>query len=216
MNPSRIQFFEKLAPYYDLLLDFLTLGGYATFLRKAITILSPKQGEKILDLCSGTGRAVSWIADGVGSEGKVIGMDLSKNMIEVARHRYGKSRNSIFLLQDVTQSWGYQNYFDGILNSFSLHELPEKYRRNVLEQSYLALKERGRLVIADFNPQVSGWARLLSLLFFKLFEKRNLNFFDFHQNETLNRIGFKRTKTVSVLGGVLQITLAYKHSIHLG
>lgn len=216
LNQPRIHFFEKLAPYYDLLLDLLTLGGYATFLRKAMKVLSPMQGEKILDLCSGTGRAVSWIADAVGKEGQVVGMDLSKNMIKVASHRYGNSGNSIFLLQDVTQSWGYEDFFDGIFTSFSIHELPERYREDVLKQSYLALKEKGRMVIADFNPQASGGAKLLSLLFFRLFEKRNLNYFDFHQNDILKRIGFKRIKTFLVFGGILQISLAYKHSMPLG
>lgn len=211
MTHQRIHFFETIAPCYDLLLDIFTFGNYASFLKRAVDILAPDQGENLLDLCSGTGRAASWMADAVGTGGKVIGMDLSKNMIEVARHRYGNSGNLIFLLQDVTQSWGYQNYFDGILASFSIHELPEKYRRNVLEQSYLALKERGRLVIADFDPQVSGIPRRLSLLFFKLFERRNLNFFAFQQNENLKQIGFKRVNTFSVFGGILQITIAYKH-----
>lgn len=211
MTHQRIHFFETIAPCYDLLLDIFTFGNYASFLKRAVDILAPDQGENLLDLCSGTGRAASWMADAVGTGGKVIGMDLSKNMIEVARHRYGNSGNLIFLLQDVTQSWGYQNYFDGILASFSIHELPEKYRRNVLEQSYLALKERGRLVIADFDPQVSGIPRRLSLLFFKLFERRNINFFNFQQNENLKQIGFKRVNAFSVFGGILQITVAYKH-----
>lgn len=211
MTHQRIHFFETIAPCYDLLLDIFTFGNYVSFLKRAVDILAPDQGENLLDLCSGTGRAASWMADAVGTEGKVIGMDLSKNMIEVARHRYGNSGHLIFLLQDVTQSWKYQDFFDGIFTSFSIHELPGKYREDVFRQSYLALKARGRMVIADFNPQVSGMARLLSLLFFKLFERRNLNFFDFQQNETLKRIGFKRIKTFSVFGGVLQITLACKH-----
>ncbi|MBM4305758.1 MAG: methyltransferase type 11, partial [Deltaproteobacteria bacterium] len=67
----RKDIFEKIAPYYDLLLDILTFGNYAKFLRKAVKVLGPKRGEKNLDLCSGTGRVASWIVQAVGEEGEV-------------------------------------------------------------------------------------------------------------------------------------------------
>lgn len=206
----RTVFFEKIAPYYDTLLDLITFGLYAKFLKRAIDILAPQRGEKILDLCSGIGKAASWISQGVGEKGDVIGMDVSRNMIEVARKRYGALKNVIFIQKDVTESWVYQNYFDGIFTSFSLHELPETKRQEVLEQSYIALKDRGRLVIADFNPQVSGMRKTLLLIFFKLFERANLNFFSFDQNKMLKKVGFKRIKTFSVLAGIFQITLTYR------
>jgi demethylmenaquinone methyltransferase/2-methoxy-6-polyprenyl-1,4-benzoquinol methylase len=137
---QRKYFFEKIAPYYDNLIDLLTFGLYPKFLKKAINILAPQKGEKVLDLCSGTGRADSWIAQAFGEKGDVIGMDVSKNMIEVARKRYGALKNVIFIQKDVTETWGYQNYFDGIFTSFSLHEISESGRPRVMEQSYLALK----------------------------------------------------------------------------
>lgn len=207
----RTHFFEKLAPHYDLLLDILTFGNYAKFLRKAVKVLAAKKGEKILDLCSGTGRVASWILEAVGEEGEVTGVDITQGMIDVAKERYGKSGNLIFLKKDVTQPWEEQGHFDGIFASFALHELPEKYRMGVLKQSYSGLKEKGRMVIADFNPHVSGVARMIPLAFFKLFEKRNLNFFDFNQNENLKKAGFKKIKTFSISGGILQITLAHKY-----
>ncbi len=208
----RIDFFGKSAPYYDTILDLLTFKQYAGFQKRAMEVLAPQSGEKILDLCSGTGRAASWMAQKVGETGEVVGMDITENMIDVAKERYGKSGNLIFIQKDVTQPWGYENHFDGIFTSFALHELPEKRRQGVLEKSYLALKEKGRMVIVDFNPQVSGKGEILSGLFFKLFEKRNLNFFSFGQNEILRREGFKRIRTSPVLAGILQITLALKIS----
>lgn len=209
-SPHRIDFFAKIAPYYDILLDLLTFGLYAKFLKKAVEILDPRKGEKILDLCSGTGRAASWIAQAVGKEGEIIGMDVAKDMIEVAKDRYGRLGNVIFLQKDVTQPWEYQSYFDGIFISFGLHELPEAHRWRVLEQSYLALKERGRMVIADFNSQKSGIGRLILLNFFKIFERENLNFLSFDQKEMLMKVGFKRIKIFPALYSLFQITLAQK------
>lgn len=173
-------------------------------------ILAPQKGEKILDLCSGTGRAASWMTQSVGKEGEVIGMDVSKNMVEVARKRYGRLGNAIFLQKDVTEPWGYKNYFDGIFTSFSLHELPESERFGVLQRSYLALKQGGRIVIADFNPEISGRGKTLLLIFFKLFERENLSFFFFDQAKTLEKVGFEEIRIFPVLAGLFQITCAQK------
>lgn len=210
LNQQRFDFFEKIAPYYDILVDLSTIGQYSNFLRRAVRTLGPEKGERILDLCSGTGRVASWIGQAVGDEGEVVGMDISKRMVEVANTRYGGLRKVMFLNKDVTKPWDYQNYFDGIFTSFAIHELPEKKRLGALEHSYLALKEKGRMVVADFNPQVSGTARMISRVFFKLFEKENFNFFSFDQNEMLRKAGFKRIENFPVLGGILQITLAHK------
>jgi len=210
LTHQRIDFFERIAPYYDNLIDLSTIGFYAKFLRKAVDILAPQKGEKILDLCSGTGRAASWMTQSVGKEGEVIGMDVSKNMVEVARKRYGRLGNAIFLQKDVTEPWGYKNYFDGIFTSFSLHELPESERFGVLQRSYLALKQGGRIVIADFNPEISGRGKTLLLIFFKLFERENLSFFFFDQAKTLEKVGFEEIRIFPVLAGLFQITCAQK------
>lgn len=209
---QRIDLFEKIAPFYDLLIGISTFGGYSKFLKKGVAILCPEKGERILDLCSGTGRAAFWISQAAGKEGEVTGIDLARSMIVVSRRRYPGPKNLRFIQKDATREWEYENYFDGIFTSFSIHELPEKYRVGVFERSYSALKGRGRMVIADFNPHVSGVARMVSLAFFKLFEKRNLKFLDFDQNKILREVGFRKIKTFPVMGGILQITLARKGS----
>jgi len=175
-----------------------------------VEVLAPQPGEKILDLCSGTGRVASWIVQAVGEEGEVLGMDISQSMVEFAKRRYEGLKKVIFLQKDVTKPWDYQNYFDGIFTSYAIHELPEKKRLGAFEHSFRALKEKGRMVIADFNPQASGRGKTILLAFFKLFEKDNLNFFSFDQNEMLRKVGFKRIETFPVLAGMLKITLAYK------
>ncbi|MGB9627834.1 MAG: methyltransferase domain-containing protein [Thermodesulfobacteriota bacterium] len=209
-NNPRIDFFEKTAPYYDLILDLLTLKQYTEFLKRAIEVLAPQSGERILDLGSGTGRAAFWMTHAVGEDGEVVGMDLSKAMIEIAKRRYGGSKGLVFIHKDVTQPWEYQNYFDGIVSSFTLHEIQEKKRLSVLKHCYMALKEKGRMVIADFNPKGSGIAHNLLSVFFKLFERENLNFFSFDQEDLLKRTGFKKIEAFSVLAGVFQITLALR------
>ena len=210
LNQQRTDFFEKSAPYYDPILNLLTFRQYAGFQKRAVEVLAPKPGEKILDLCSGTGRVVKWIGRAVGKDGEIVGMDISKSMVEWSKERYGGLNKGKFLHQDVTKPWEYQDYFDGIFTSFAIHELPEKERLAAFEYSYLALKEKGRMVIADFNSQVSGGGKTILLGFFKLFERENLNFFSFDLNEMLKKVGFKRIITFPVLARMFQITLAHR------
>ena len=212
LNQHRLDFFGKSAPYYDTILDLLTFKQYAGFQKRAMEVLAPRSGEKILDLCSGTGRVASWIATAVGDAGEVVGLDITESMVKIAKERYGGLRNLIFLQRDVTKPWEYQNYFDGIFTSFALHELPEKKRLGALGHSFQALKERGRMVIVDFNPQVSRRGKTILLAFFKLFERDNLNFFSFDQDELLKKVGFKKIETFPVLAGMFQITLAQRIS----
>jgi len=202
--------FETIAPYYDFLVDLFSFGFYARFLKKAIRILAPSEGEKVLELCSGTGRVASWIARSVGDRGRVIGMDLAPEMVETAERRYGNRENLIFLEQDVTEPWTIREPLDAVFTSFAVHELSEEGRMRTFERSYTTLNKDGRLVIADFDPQVSGMGGIILRIFFEIVERPNLDFLSFKQEELLTQIGFKRIQTVPVLGGLLRITLARK------
>ena len=66
------------------------------------------------------------------------------------------------------------------------------------------------MVIADFNPQVSGVGKAVLLHFFKLFERENFNYFSFEPNEILKKVEFKEVETFLALAGIFQITLAHK------
>jgi demethylmenaquinone methyltransferase/2-methoxy-6-polyprenyl-1,4-benzoquinol methylase len=120
LNQHRFDFFGKSAPYYDTILDLLTFKQYAGFQKRAMEVLAPQSGEKILDLCSGTGRVASWMATAVGDTGEVVGLDITESMVKIAKERYGGLKNLIFLQRDATKPWEYQNYFDGIFTSFAL------------------------------------------------------------------------------------------------
>jgi len=64
----------------------------------------------------------------------------------------------------------------------------------------------------ELRPPISKRSKTISLTFFKLFEREDLNFFSFDQSEMLRKAGFKEIRTFLVLGGILQITVASKTS----
>ena len=57
----------------------------------------PQVGDAILDLGCGTGELSAYLADLVGPEGKVVGVDPDKERILVAQQSYGDVKNLSFL-----------------------------------------------------------------------------------------------------------------------
>jgi len=52
---------------------------------KCLALLDPRQGERVLDVATGTGVAALMAAERVGPEGEVVATDISERMVEQAR-----------------------------------------------------------------------------------------------------------------------------------
>ncbi|MGJ7910012.1 class I SAM-dependent methyltransferase [Neobacillus sp. LXY-1] len=106
-----------------------------------IELLSPKKGEKILDLGCGTGDLAKNLA-GLGAD--VVGVDKSENMVFQAQNKYPELS---FVVQDVTQL-SFQEDFDAVFSNATLHwvKQPEK----ALKSIFTCLKKGGRFV-AEFG-----------------------------------------------------------------
>jgi len=58
---------------------------------EAMRVLAPIKGERIVDIGCGCGQTALELACRVGSEGSVLGVDISTPMLEVARTRHANS-----------------------------------------------------------------------------------------------------------------------------
>jgi trans-aconitate methyltransferase len=103
-----------------------------------VHLLSPKSGERILDLGCGTGYLTNLIAE---SGAEVIGIDKSVEMIEKAKAEYS---NIDFKILSATD-FHFDKKFDAIFSNAVLHWVLEKEK--VINCMYENLKLNGRLVI---------------------------------------------------------------------
>jgi len=103
----------------------------------------PKQCKTVLDIGCGTGefsRLLAKCAD------RVVAIDLSPNMIEVAKQRSKQYTNIDFQVADILQ-WEFPvEQFDAIISIATVHHLPVE---NLLLSLKAALKPGGSLVILD-------------------------------------------------------------------
>jgi ubiquinone/menaquinone biosynthesis C-methylase UbiE len=147
---SRVEIGARGARYYDLLLNVLSLGRYSYFIRQVIEKMGIKSGQSILDLGSGTGKNECFMAEKVGPYGKIIGVDVSDEMLSRARKRCRNYPYVIFNKQRAELPLPYKEDFEVVFISFVLHGFENTQKLGIIHNAYHALKVGGSFYVLDY------------------------------------------------------------------
>jgi len=83
-----VDFFDRIAPAYDGWAG----GQHGRVAARLVEVAAPRKGEHVLDVGTGTGLVAHLVAPLV-APGTVIGIDLSQQMLGIARSRHSTDRN---------------------------------------------------------------------------------------------------------------------------
>lgn len=130
---------------------------------KTMLMMELKPGERVLDLSCGAGWATRLLAQRVAQEnsqpGQVVGVDISGEMISLARESSREFRNIAYIQASAESIPLQANRFDKILSVEAFYYYPDQDR--ALEEMYRVLAPGGRLFIViniyRENPSWKYW-----------------------------------------------------------
>lgn len=152
-------FYNKIARVYD----FLSERSEEPIRSAGVEMLDVRVGEHVLEIGFGTGTSLVELARLVGPHGKVFGVDIADQMIEVARQKLreeGLGERVELLCADATTLPYLADSFDAIFTSFTLELFDTPEIPVVLSECRRVLRPGGRLVVLSMSKEGKAGAIL--------------------------------------------------------
>lgn len=147
-----IQTYRKRAANYDFTANLYYLFGYRewAYRRMAVKALKLQPGDTVLELACGTGINFPLFQHYIGSEGKIIGVDLTDAMLEQAKKRVANQGwKNVTLLHHDASTYQIPSNVNAVFSSYALSIFPDT--QQVLMNIANSLAPSGRLTLIELQ-----------------------------------------------------------------
>jgi len=145
-------FYNRISRSYDLLAD----ASEHVARERGLAGLAVAAGERVLEVGFGTGHALEALATAVGADGRVVGVDVSEGMCDLARDRLARARLAprvALALGDVRHLPWTDAAFDAVFLSFTLELIEPCEIPAVLGEVARVLAANGRLGVVSLDAR---------------------------------------------------------------
>jgi demethylmenaquinone methyltransferase / 2-methoxy-6-polyprenyl-1,4-benzoquinol methylase len=158
--------FEKIYQNYDKMNSVISFQQHKRWRKDTMKRMNVQRGSKALDVCCGTGDWTIALAEAVGPEGEVIGLDFSKNMLKIGEEKVkNKNLNQVSLIHGNAMELPFPDHsFDYVTIGFGLRNVPDYMQ--VLKEMNRVLKPGGMAVCLETSqPTMFGFKQLYYFYF---------------------------------------------------
>jgi ubiquinone/menaquinone biosynthesis C-methylase UbiE len=140
--------YNAAADFYDA----SPLSFWDYFGRRTIELASLPMGSRVLDVCCGAGASALPAAEAVGPTGKVIGVDLAKQLLESARAKAVQRRlgNIEFEVGDMLAMRFPVASFDAVVCVFGIFFVPDMEK--AVSELWSRIRPGGKLAVTTWGP----------------------------------------------------------------
>ncbi len=155
IRPGSGAMFDRIARRYDMLNRVLSMGIDQRWRKKTVRAMNLKDGDRILDIATGTGDLAIMIAKRYPNA-KVVGLDPSVQMLERAKIKCAKKKLGLVDLEvgDAQELPFEDNSFDACCIAFGIRNVPD--RRLGLQEMARVTRPGGRVAILELSEPKRG------------------------------------------------------------
>lgn len=151
-----LQHFNTVARRYDLMNTLLSFGIHHLWKRTTIKKLALKPGDRVLDVCGGTGDLAILAARVVGPSGRVIVYDINRAMIEAGLPKFAglaSARRIRFVQGDAEHISFPDAVFDAAMVGFGIRNVTRMEQG--FREMHRVLKPGGKMACLEFSKPTS-------------------------------------------------------------
>ncbi len=222
-----------MAPYLDLLTSGFSFGLDHVWRARAVSRSGIYEGDRVLDVCCGTGELAFRISRRVGPRGSVTGADYLEEMLQRARIKAAsRYPNLSFVLADTKKIPFPDKTFDAVTVAFGIRNIPDTDL--ALREIDRVLKPGGTFVCLELTkPDVRLFGAIYEWYVFKVmpfisklvmktdkpyqYLPRSID--DFHPphefTKLMTQCGFTKITVHSMTMGIATIYRASKSGSHV-
>lgn len=159
--------FEKIYDRYDFMNSVISFQRHKAWRKDVMKKMGVQNGNSALDVCCGTGDWTFALGEAVGTQGHVVGLDFSKNMLSIGEKKLKENpmKQVKFQFGNAMELPFEDHTFDYVTIGFGLRNVPDYMA--VLKEMQRVVKPGGKVVCLETSQPTLPVFRQLYYFYFQ-------------------------------------------------